>query len=195
MDAHSFSSHHYHAVECALEFQRSIEQPQHNVDMRLNTELFRCFNENRHIIKINVVQRVFFTVVDSALHLGEILKIFLSWQPWKFLGYADCHGQSSVLETHLESPRLRNTTYISPQIQNEIIDVISKRTIQKDIIEEIVKAQFFSVTLEEVTSHNKLSCSIIKSYSRIPDPVEIGDSPPSPTTYWSSNLMMKTRGG
>ena len=45
--------------------------------------------------------------------------------------------------------------YISPRIQNEIVDIIGKCTIQKSILEEIRKAKLFSVMADEVTSHNK----------------------------------------
>ena len=61
-----------------------------------------------------------------------------------------------ILKGHLERPRQRNATYISPRIQNEIIesDIIGKNIIQKSILEQIRHANFFSVMVDEVTSHN-----------------------------------------
>ena len=60
-----------------------------------------------------------------------------------------------VLKAHLETPRLRNTTYISPHTQNEIIDIIGKRMIQKSIVDEVIQARFYSIMVDEVTSHNQ----------------------------------------
>ena len=59
-----------------------------------------------------------------------------------------------ILKGHLEKPRQKNATYISPRIQNEIIDIIGKNIIQKSIVEEIRQAKFFSVLVDEVTSYN-----------------------------------------
>ena len=70
--SHASNQYHIHAVEEALEFKRSIEQPEVNVDVRMNAEPLHCIQENRHIV--SVVQRVFSTVADNALPLGEMLK-------------------------------------------------------------------------------------------------------------------------
>lgn len=57
-----------------------------------------------------------------------------------------------TLKSHLENPRLKNATYISPYIQNQIADVIGK---SKDILKEIVHAKYYSIIVDEVTSHNQ----------------------------------------
>ena len=59
------------------------------------------------------------------------------------------------LKKHLEKPTLKNATYLSPQTQNEIIDVIGNHMIQKKIIEEIKEAKYFAIMVDEVTSHNQ----------------------------------------
>jgi len=58
------------------------------------------------------------------------------------------------LQGYLHKPRARNATYISPQIQNEILSVIGFDVIRKSIISEIKKAWHFSVMADEVSSHN-----------------------------------------
>ena len=60
-----------------------------------------------------------------------------------------------ILKAHLVKPRQKNATYISSKIQNEIIDINGKEIILRSIIEEIQKAKFFSVMVDEVTSYNK----------------------------------------
>ena len=49
-EGHSTNAYHICAVEAGLDFQRSIEQPQLNIDIRMNTELFNHIQDNRHII-------------------------------------------------------------------------------------------------------------------------------------------------
>ena len=57
-----------------------------------------------------------------------------------------------VLKVHLETPCLRNATYISPHTQNERI---GKQMIQKSIVDEVIQARFYSIMADEVTSHNQ----------------------------------------
>lgn len=58
------------------------------------------------------------------------------------------------LKQHMEQPKLRNATYLSPQTQNQMIDVIGKRIIQAQIVDEVKNAQIYTVMADEVTSHN-----------------------------------------
>lgn len=51
VDGHASNKYHTDAVEVALAFKRSVEQPQVNVEVRLNLELLNVIQENRHIIK------------------------------------------------------------------------------------------------------------------------------------------------
>lgn len=48
-------------------------------------------------------------------------------------------------------------TYLSPQTQNEIIDIIGKRIIQNSIVAEVKQAPFYSILVDEVTSFNRES--------------------------------------
>ena len=50
-----------------------------------------------------------------------------------------------AINAHLESPKLRNASYVSPHIQNELINIIGKNIIQKH----------FSIMVDEITSFNK----------------------------------------
>lgn len=59
-----------------------------------------------------------------------------------------------TLKGHLEHPRQRNATYISPRVQNEIIDIIGKNVINKSILDQIRRAKCFSIMVDEVTSNN-----------------------------------------
>ena len=58
-----------------------------------------------------------------------------------------------MLRDHLQAPALRNTTYVLPKIQNDLIDVMAKQIF--DSIIEVVKASpYYSIPADEVTSRH-----------------------------------------
>ena len=57
------------------------------------------------------------------------------------------------LQNHLTSPITNNTTYVSPKIQNEVINIIGYDILQADFINEIKEAKLFSILADEVESH------------------------------------------
>ena len=61
---------------------------------------------------------------------------------------------NSDLNHHLDAPSARNATYISPYIQNELIEIISYDILQKGLVEEVKEAKFFSLMADEVESHH-----------------------------------------
>lgn len=68
-----------------------------------------------------------------------------------------------ILANHLaNSPR--NGTYTSKTIQNELISVIGQ-SIQKEILDEVKEARFYSVIADEVTDRsNKEELSLVLRY-------------------------------
>ena len=61
---------------------------------------------------------------------------------------------NSDLKHHLDEPSARNATYIYSRIQNELIEIISHDILQKDLVEELKEAKFFSLMADEVESHH-----------------------------------------
>ena len=59
-----------------------------------------------------------------------------------------------MLRHHLESPAMRCVTHLSPQTQNDLIAVMGKHIVLKGILNEIITAPYYSVSADEVTSHN-----------------------------------------
>ena len=64
-----------------------------------------------------------------------------------------------MLMEHLTSRAMRDTTYLSPDIQNELIHIIIKEIIQSGIKEDIKDAKFFSVMADKTTTHNNEQCA------------------------------------
>ena len=61
---------------------------------------------------------------------------------------------NETLASHLKNPAMKCVTYLSPQTQNELLDVIGKHIILRNIVKEIKEAHFYSICADEVTSHN-----------------------------------------
>lgn len=58
-----------------------------------------------------------------------------------------------VLKEHMSAPLRKNATYLSPRIQNDVIEIIGCKIIQEKIVQEIKEAEFFAVMADEVSSH------------------------------------------
>ena len=58
------------------------------------------------------------------------------------------------MKEHLDIPKVKSVTYVSPASQNEMIEVIGRKIILRDIVEEIRKSGFHAVSADEVTSSN-----------------------------------------
>ena len=63
-------------------------------------------------------------------------------------------GSDSVLHDHLHHPTAKNIIYLSSKSQNHIINVICYDAVHAKIVKEISQAGFFSVLVNEVSSHN-----------------------------------------
>ena len=59
-----------------------------------------------------------------------------------------------ILFDHLNSPRAKNATYISPLTQNDTINVIGCDIILLGIVSDVKEACFFSILANEVSYHN-----------------------------------------
>ena len=153
MDGHASSKYHADAVEAALTFKQSIEQPHLNIDAPLNMELVNVIQENRHVVKC--AQCILYCGRQCIALRGDIERMDQPGNPGNFLAMLKLIANyDPILKGHLENPRQRNATYVSPRIQNEIIDIIGKNIIQKSILEQIRMAKYFSIMVDEVTSHN-----------------------------------------
>ncbi|XP_041372811.1 52 kDa repressor of the inhibitor of the protein kinase-like [Gigantopelta aegis] len=56
--------------------------------------------------------------------------------------------------------RQKNGKYISPDIQNQLINIIGEDILQAKLIDEVRQANIYSIMADEVTAHNKEQLSI-----------------------------------
>ena len=152
---HASNQYHVNAVADATAFIHSVECPEERVDVRMNKNRLQNIKENRHILKC-CVESILLCGRQCIALRGDVEKLEKSVNPGNFLAILRLlSNHDPVLKAHLENPRLKNATYISPDIQNQIIDAIGKMIIQKDIINEILHARYYSILVDEVTSHNQ----------------------------------------
>ena len=97
-------------------FVQSAENPQHNVDVCINSALAKAIEGNRH--NLLFCPSVFYFVDGKAWHLGKMVDLDIMVTR-KFLGInkgIQLAKHNSVINAHLERPKLKNTTYASPHI-------------------------------------------------------------------------------
>ena len=112
---------------------------------------------------LNGFQKPSFSVVDIALPRpvrgdNEVLNEDSCGNAGNFLAALEMiANHDDILKQHLDNIQLssRNVTYMSPLIQNEIIEIIGQDIILKSLVEEIKAAKLYSIIADEVTSHNK----------------------------------------
>ncbi len=80
---------------------------------------------------------------------GDIENLEKSVNPGNFF-----EAVIKIMILFLRPPRLRNAKYISPDIQNQIIEIIGGMIIQKDIVNEVLHAKYYSILVDEITSHD-----------------------------------------
>ena len=67
-----------------------------------------------------------------------------------------------TLAAHLQTETVSSrVTYLSPQSQNEMIDVIGKHYIQKKRVKEILESKYYAILADEATSHNEEKLAIV----------------------------------
>lgn len=151
---HSSKSYHLAALERAKLFLQSIENPKTQISVRMDSAKEANINENRHILKC-VAETVLYCGRQCIALRGSAEKQHSTGNPGNFLALMKLlANHDEKLKQHMEKPKLKNATYLSPQSQNEMIDVIGKHMIQAKIVEEVKHAQIYTVLADEVTSHN-----------------------------------------
>ena len=108
-------------------------------------------NENKHIIR-QIVRDVLFLGKQG---LGDVEDFKSNKNPGNFFALLkDYAAMDKILLDHLNSPKARNATYISPSTQNDIISIIGNDFILSGIIAEINSATYYSVLADDVSCHN-----------------------------------------
>ena len=156
---HAEKSYHRDAMIAAQTFRESIENPSTTLTCVFDKEKEKRIEENRQILKA-IARAVLYCGRQCIALCGHREKLTQSENPGNFLALLKVLSESDpVLEAHLKTGG--RVTYLSPQSQNEMIEVIGKHFIQKKIVEEILEAKYYSILGDEATSHNEEKLSIV----------------------------------
>jgi hypothetical protein len=119
VSAHASNKYHNNALVDARAYIQSIEKPDGNVNVRLNTEIARNIQENRHIVKC-CAESVLFCGRQCIALRGDKSELGQTGNPGNFLSYLyGIAKHDPQLKLHLESPKFKNATYVSPKIQKK----------------------------------------------------------------------------
>ena len=152
--SHQSKGNHLVAFERAKLFLQSHENPNTRISVRMDSAKEANIKENRHILKC-VAEAVLYCGRQCIALRGSAEQQHCRGNPGNFLALLKLlSNHNEKLKQHLEKPKLKNATYLSPQSQNEMIDIIGKHMIQAKIVEEVRHAQMYTVLADEVTSHN-----------------------------------------
>lgn len=172
LEVHSRNHYHVTCVQISDSFLTTFNNPKKEVINLINTERMKQVEENRNRLK---------PIVESIIFLGR--------QNIPFRGHRD-HGNffendveknsivnkgnfrellhyrinsgDSILESHLKTTHSK-ATYISPVVQNELIDCC-RIIITEIILKEIKESIFYSVIFDETTdiSHSSQMSLVLR---------------------------------
>ena len=153
---HEKSAYHETCLKLADDFICRFEKPETELPNQLDQRRVVNIEQNRKILK-SITHAVLFCGRQCIALRGDNEDIIAGeGNPGNLLALLKLLAvHDDALRAHLDSPAMRNATYLSHRTQNEIIEVLGQHNILKDIIEEIKQAQFYAILADEMTSHNQ----------------------------------------
>lgn len=155
MREHCNTSLHHNKMLQLDDFKRRFQTQETSLPSLLDKSRNERIQQNTEVMKW-VIQVIILCGKQCLPLRGHREKIDSSdGNPGNFIAILKLLAETNkTLKQHLYSPIARNATYISPKIQNEIIDIIAYEVLQKDLIEEIKEAKFFTILADEVERHH-----------------------------------------
>ena len=151
---HATLEYHLDCLTRADSFKCASEDPRSSIHGQFNKELVDRIAKNRLIME-RIVRAILYLGKQGLAFRGRGEDPERGSNPGNFLSLLHLMAENDkLLRNHLHAPEKRNATYISPQSQNEIINIVGKDFIQNRLLSEIREAKFYSVLADEVSCHN-----------------------------------------
>ena len=147
---HRSSRSHQDSLFRADQFCLRIEHPEKDIAALVNTQFADQVERNRRILLCNVDA----IVADNVLRYAGIRR---SYGLLAIMDTSSAYLLSrydTTLQQYQESSSMAGVTYMSPQIENEILEIIGKHITLRGVLDEIKQAQVYSVLADEVVSSN-----------------------------------------
>ena len=126
---HSSLLYHLDCVQYTDILKNSIDNPASRIDVMANSDIQMQMDENRHIVR-QIVRAIPFLGKQGLPFRSDNEDLNITKNP----GFKCFSESDSILFDHLNKPRAKNATYISPRSQNEIINVIGHDIILANIV-------------------------------------------------------------
>lgn len=179
LEKHNSNLYHLNALTSATDFLNCYKHPQREILNIVNTSRMKQVKENKERLKPIIESIIFLGRQNIALRghndsgnlFGEnedkeveesSTSVTNSGNFRALLKYRILSGDT-LLEKHLKS-KTSKATYISPKIQNDIIECCKNFIIEK-IINEVNESKFYSIIFDETTDISHVSqMSLILRY-------------------------------
>ena len=151
---HAKSHYHQKSMELADNLKSTIEHPQITIVSRIDSRKAANIEHNRSLLK-SIARAILYCGKQCIALRGDREDIDLPGNHGNFLSLLKVLAvHDDVLKGHMETPVMRNATYMSAQTQNELIEVMGKHIILQSIVDDVNSSPFYSILADEVTSHN-----------------------------------------
>ena len=151
---HATLAYHLDCVTRADSFRCAYEDPRSSIRGQFNKELVDRIVRNRQIME-RIVWAILFLGKQGLAFRGRGEDSERGCNPGNFLSLLHPMAETDeVLRNHLHAPEKKNATYLSPQSQNEIINIIGKDFIQNRLISEIREPNSTRSLLMKCSLHN-----------------------------------------
>ena len=145
------TSYHQCSLQSAEQLVHSVEHPKTNLPALFSSRRADNIARNRGILKF-VASAVLFCAKQCIALRGYAEQLDT---PGNFLAVLKLLAvNDQELHQHLQSPAMRNVTHMSPQTHNELIEVMGKHIVLRNIVDELKAARWYAILADEVTSHN-----------------------------------------
>jgi len=157
LETHQNNDYHKKCVQFSFDFQKTFSNPNKVVINIIDTERMKQIKENRERL-VPIIKSIIFLGHQNIALRGHKDNGILSSEPHSsetiILKFRILSGDKT-LESHLKDNNSK-ATYISPTIQNELIECIRKEIVFK-IIKDIEQAKYYSIIFDETTDVSTIS--------------------------------------
>lgn len=168
LEKHSTNKYHTNALLVATDFLSRYKNPQKEILNVLNTSRMKLVMENRERLK-PIIESIIFLGRQNISFRGhndsgyffadketnEVTSSITNKGNFRALLMYRISSGDTILENHLKSTTSK-ATYISPKIQNNIIECC-KNYITESIINEVNESRFYSIIFDETTDISHVS--------------------------------------
>ncbi|XP_013421627.1 52 kDa repressor of the inhibitor of the protein kinase-like [Lingula anatina] len=151
---HEKTKYHQDSLQVAESCLAAYEKPEKNIQHMIDEKKAANRERNRAVVR-NIADIVLLCARQCIALRGDSEQPDSTGNPGNFLSILRfLSKRDPVMKEHLDSPAMRNATYMSPQTQNEVIDILAKDIVLANITREVQEAKFFAVLADEISSHN-----------------------------------------